>query len=280
VTVYSDLNYHNTDTTHTDFKFMKILANSRFKSAGISLSTVLLTASPLLAQEEAVKKTALDLYLLDGGYLTIFIVAVGLVSLIGLAVFNLVNLTKSKFCPDDLKGALLDHMVNCRVRSAIELSASHPSYLGRMMAYSLPNIDANRPEDLGREAIEDSMADFSINEGRKNMVWINLISLVAQAAPMLGLFGTVFGMIGAFGQLQTGNADPGALAGQISIALLTTMWGLVVALLAVFAYFFFKGRYQSLVAECNQTAEELINASVQTVNGDAQLAKIPEGLAV
>ena len=58
------------------------------------------------------------------------------------------------------------------------------------------------------------------------------------------------------------------------------MWGLIVAILAVFAYFYFKGRYQGLVAECNQTAEELLNASVQTVNGDAQLAKIPEGLAV
>jgi len=255
---------------------MKNLVNSRFKSAGITMSTILLTATPLLAQEAAEKKSALDQYLLDGGNLTIFIVAVGLLSLIGLSVFNFINLTRSKFCPNDLKGALLDHMVNCRVRSAIELSASHPSYLGRMMAYSLPNIDASRPEDLGREGIEDSMADFSINEGRKNMVWINLISLVAQAAPMLGLFGTVFGMIGAFGQLQTGNADPGALAGEISVALLTTMWGLVVALLAVFAYFFFKGRYQALVAECNETAEQLINASVQTVNGDAQLAKIPE----
>ena len=259
---------------------MKNLVNSRFKSAGITMSTILLTGTPLLAQEAAEKKSALDQYLLDGGNLTIFIVAVGLLSLIGLSVFNFINLTRSKFCPNDLKGALLDHMVNCRVRSAIELSASHPSYLGRMMAYSLPNIDASRPEDLGREGIEDSMADFSINEGRKNMVWINLISLVAQAAPMLGLFGTVFGMIGAFGQLQTGNADPGALAGEISVALLTTMWGLVVALLAVFAYFFFKGRYQALVAECNETAEQLINASVQTVNGDAQLAKIPEGLAV
>ena len=261
---------------------MKHLATSPLKTAGITLSTILLTAAPLLAQTEEAKpsKSALDAYLLDGGPLTIFIVAFGLISLIGLSVYNFINLSKSKYCPDDLKGALLDHMVNCRVRSAIELSASHPSYLGRMMAYALPNVDATRPEDLGRDSVEDSMADFSINEGRKNMVWINLISLVAQAAPMLGLFGTVFGMIGAFAKLEDGDADPAALAGQISIALLTTMWGLIVAILAVFAYFYFKGRYQALVAECNQTAEELLNASVQTVNGDAQLAKIPEGLAV
>ncbi|MEZ7956835.1 MAG: MotA/TolQ/ExbB proton channel family protein [Rubritalea sp.] len=262
---------------------MKYLATSQLKTAGITLSTILLTAAPLLAQEAAATKektSALQQYLLQGGPLTIFIVAFGLISLIGLSVYNFINLSKAKYCPDDLKGALLDHMINCRVRSAIELSASHPSYLGRMMAYSLPNVDATRPEDLGREGVEDSMADFSISEGRKNMVWINMISLVAQVAPMLGLFGTVFGMIGAFSKLGDGDTDPSALAGEISVALLTTMWGLIVAILAVFAYFYFKGRYQYLVAECNQTAEELLNASVQTVNGDAQLAKIPEGLAV
>lgn len=259
---------------------MKHLATSPLKTAGITLATVLLSATSLLAQDAPEKKSALDAYLLDGGILTIFIVAFGLISLVGLSVYNFINLSKAKYCPDDLKGALLDHMVNCRVRSAIELSASHPSYLGRMMAYALPNIDATRPEDLGRDGVEDSMADFSINQGRKNMVWINMISLVAQVAPMLGLFGTVFGMIGAFSKLGDGDTDPSALAGEISIALLTTMWGLVVAILSVFAYFYFKGRYQNLVAECNQTAEDLINASLQTVNGDAQLAKIPEGLAV
>lgn len=241
-----------------------------------------LSAAPALAAEKAAKdKNALDIYLIDGGPLTIFIVAVGLLSLISLSVFNFMNLTKAKFAPDDLKAALLDHMTNCRVRSAIELSASHPSYLGRMMAYSLPNIDATRPEDLGRDHVEDAVADFSINETRKQMTFITLLSLVAQAAPMLGLFGTVFGMIKAFGKLaENASADPSALAGSISIALLTTMWGLIVAILSLFAYFYFKNRFNTLVADCHSTAENLVNASIQTVNADAHLAKIPEGIAV
>ncbi|MGJ8697606.1 MAG: MotA/TolQ/ExbB proton channel family protein [Verrucomicrobiaceae bacterium] len=243
-----------------------------------SVMTILASSSAMAADKEP---TALDSYLLDGGPLTLFIVAVGLLSLIGLSVFNFMNLTKAKYAPDDLKGALHDHMVNCRVRSAIELSASHPSYLGRMLAYSLPNIDATRPEDLGRDHVEDAIADFSINETRKQMTFINLLSLVAQAAPMLGLFGTVFGMIKAFGTLaQNNSADPSELAASISIALLTTMWGLIVAILALFAYFFFKNRFNSLVADCHGTAENLINASIQTVNADAHLAKIPEGIAV
>ncbi len=248
----------------------------------LGTAMTLLATAPAMAQESAASsKPALETFLLDGGPLTIFIVTVGLLSLISLSVFNFMNLTKAKFAPDDLKGALLDHMVNCRVRSAIELSASHPSYLGRMLAYSLPNIDATRPEDLGRDHVEDAIADFSINESRKQMTFISLLSLLAQAAPMMGLFGTVFGMIKAFGTLSDNNgADPSALAGDISIALLTTMWGLVVALLSLFAYFFFKNRFNSLVAEAHNTAEGLVNASIQTVNADAHLAKIPEGIAV
>lgn len=246
----------------------------------VGVATSLIASGSALAQEEA-STSALDQYLINGGPLTIFIVAVGMLSLIGLSVFNFMNLTKAKFAPDDLKGALLDHMTSCRVRSAIELSASHPSYLGRMLAYSLPNIDATQPETLGREHVEDAIADFSVNETRKQMTFINLLSLVAQAAPMLGLFGTVFGMIKAFSTLATNNsADPSMLAGSISIALLTTMWGLVVAILALFAYFFFKNKFNELVADSHATAENLINASVQTVNADAHLAKIPEGIAV
>lgn len=261
---------------------MKHTATSLLKTTGIVLSTILLSSVTLLAQDAPVEppKSALDLYLIDGGLLTVFIAAIGLAAFVGLSAYNLINLSKSKYCPDDLKAALLDHMFNCRVRSAIELAASHPSFLGRMLAYSLPNVDATRSEDLGREGIENSMADFQINESRKSMVWINLISLNAQVAPMMGLYGTVYGMIGCFAKLGKGDTDPAALATDISVALLTTMWGLIVALLSIFAFFYFKGRYAALVAECTQATEELINASLQTINGDAQLAKIPEGFAV
>lgn len=261
---------------------MKHLSTSPLKTAGAALTITALTTASLFAQEEQkAAGTLLDKYLISGGPLTWVIVAVGLLSVFGLIAYNSLNLTRGKFNPDDLKAALYDHMQNCRVRSAIELAASHPSYLGRMLAYSLPNVDATKPDTLGREAVEDAMADFSVNEGRKQMLWVNLISLVAQAAPMMGLFGTVVGMVETFATLAAANkADPATLAQDISVALLTTLWGLVIALLAVGAYFLFKNRYNALVAECNETAEELLNASIQTVNGDAQLAKIPEGFAV
>ena len=252
--------------------------------AVLSGSLALFVSAPALLAQEAANtpqtKNALQKYVLDGGATMIFI-GLAVLALIALVVFNFINLTKTKFCPDDLKAALMDHMSNCRVRSAIELAASHPSYLGRMMAYALPNIDATRPEDLGREYVEDAIADFSVNENRKSMTWINYISLVAQAAPMLGLLGTVIGMVGAFGKLGvTGSADPAALASDIAVALLTTMWGLITAIPSLLAYYFFKSRLSNLTAEAHKTAEDLLNAALQTVNADAYLAKIPEGIAV
>lgn len=262
---------------------MKFLISRPLSKTATTLLVTLASISPLLAQDAGggASSSLLDKYFIAGGVLTWIIVVFGMLSAIGLVVFNFMNLTKGKYCPADLKAGLYDHMVNCRVRSAIELSASSPSYLGRMLAYSLPKVDATQPETLGKEQVEDAMADFSLNESRRQMVWINLISLLAAAAPMMGLFGTVVGMVETFALLAEGSStDASTLAGKISIALLTTMWGLVIALISLAAYFFFKNRFNGLVAECHDTAEELMNASIQTVNGDAQLAKIPEGLAM
>ncbi len=97
---------------------------------------------------------------------------------------------------------------------------------------------------------------------------------------MLGLLGTVIGMVQAFGILaESGQANPTQLASSISVALLTTMWGLITAIPSLLAYFFFKAKLNNLIAECHHTAEDLINASLQTINQDAYLAKSPEGIA-
>lgn len=253
---------------------------SRSNKLTATIVVAALATAPSLFAQGVQKKTLLDKWVLDGGYTMIFI-GVAIVAFIALAIYNLMLLTKAKFCPADLKAALMDHMANCRVRSAIELAASHPSYLGRMVAYSFPNIDATRPEDLGRDQIEDAMADFTVNENRKIMTWINYISVIAQASPMLGLTGTVIGMVSAFGTLsETGSADPSLLAKDISVALLTTLWGLINAIPCIITYFIIKNRFAGLVAECVHSTEEMLNAAVATVNADTLYAKIPEGIAV
>ena len=161
-------------------------------------------------------------------------------------------------------------MAECRIRSAIEVAAGSPTYLGRLVAYALPNVDATRPEDLGKDAIEDAVADFTANESRSVFKWINMLALCAQISPMLGAFGTL---------ATAGQADPTQLAGDISVALLTTFWGLINAIIATPFFFFQKGIANAQIAECVGTVQEMVNTSINVVNAEAQLARIPEGLA-
>ncbi|WP_411826434.1 MotA/TolQ/ExbB proton channel family protein [Luteolibacter sp. AS25] len=256
----------------------KLVSRKGFTAAATVVATLLATPQ-IFAQDAAKEATLLNRWVLDGGPTMLFIGA-AVVAFIALAVYNFMNLSKAKYCPSDLQAALMEHMTACRVRSAIELAASHPSYLGRLVAYAFPNIDATQPETLGRDQVEDAIADFTNNESRKNMQWINYISLIAQASPMLGLTGTVIGMVNAFATLRTaGAADPSQLAGDISVALLTTLWGLINAIPCIVVFFVLKNKYNALVAESVHTAEELLNAAVATVNADTLYAKIPEGIA-
>ncbi len=242
-------------------------------------SVAMLAMSTAFAQEaEVTEKSMLDKWVIDGGWTMIPLVVL-LAATIFLIVYCIMSLGKNKFCPEDLRSQLIALMTECRVQSAIQLATTSPTYLGRLVAYALPNIDANRPEDLGKDGIEDAIADFVNNERPTLMKFVDMLALVGSLAPSIGLFGTVQGMVEAFAILSaTGQADPTQLAGSISVALLTTFWGLIISILAMPAFFFLKKKAQGLEADCVNTIEEMVNTSINVINAEAQLARIPEGL--
>ena len=255
---------------------------TRFAVRAMSLVTMAMFAGAAFAQDGsggATKKTMLDKWVIDGGWTMIPLVVL-LVITIFLIVYCIMNLKKDKFCPAPLRDELIALMNECRVQSAIKLASESPTYLGRLVAYALPNIDANRPEDLGKDGIEDAIADFTNNERPSMMLFVDMLALSGSVAPSIGLFGTIQGMVGAFGVLaESGQADPSQLAGDISVALLTTFWGLIISLIALPAFFFLKKTAQSREAECVNTIEEMVNTSINVINAEAQLARIPEGLS-
>ncbi len=257
----------------------------RFGIRAMSLAAIAMMtlSTSAFAQEAAAgatgeEKSALDKWVIEGGWTMIPLVILFFLT-IWLVVYCVLALKKDKFCPDDLRAQLVALMGECRVQSAIQLATTSPTYLGRLVAYALPNVDANRPESLGKEDVQDAMADFSTNERPHTMKFVDMLALCGTIAPSIGLFGTVQGMVEAFAVLAaTGQADPTELAGSISVALLTTFWGLIISIIAVPSFFFLKKAAQAREAECINTLEEMMNTSINLINAEAQLARIPEGL--
>ncbi len=256
---------------------------TRFSVRALSLLTAAMVTLPglVLAQEEteaAAKQTnMLQKWVIDGGWTMIPLVILFFITIM-LVVFVAMQLNKKHFAPAALRDELVALMTECRVQSAIKLATESPTYLGRLVAYALPNVDANKPEDLGKDGVSDAVADFTANERPTLMRYVDLVALAGSTAPTIGLFGTIQGMVEAFAVLaETGQADPTTLAGSISVALLTTFWGLIISLIALPVFFFQNKLAKAREAECINAVEDMMNAAINTLNGEAMLARIPEG---
>ncbi len=105
-------------------------------------------------------------------------------------------------------------------------------------------------------ALEESLEDRSARLLR-NIEYLNVIGNVS---PMIGLFGTVYGMIRLFASIRAAGAipEPAVIADDISIALVTTFWGLAVAIPALSAFAIFRNRIDVLTAECALTCEKVL----------------------
>jgi len=117
----------------------------------------------------------------------------------------------------------------------------------------IPGLRKLNPEDpaASKPDMESAIAEAVGREEAQVGFWINFLSLIAGIAPMVGLLGTVSGMIGAFQKIGMGGmGKPEQLAGNIGEALITTATGLVIAIPAMFAYFIFR-------AEADQEAEAM-----------------------
>lgn len=110
-------------------------------------------------------------------------------------------------------------------------------------------------KDWSAERLDEEIDRRARNELASLRKWLRTLELSASVAPLLGLLGTVLGMIAAFGELQAagGRVDPGLLAGGISTALLTTAGGLIVAIIASVALSYFEGRIDKFTVALEDT---------------------------
>lgn len=179
--------------------------------------------------------------------------------MIGLCVYFIMDFKEKNFHPAALINELQAKLEHADLDGASQVASESPTCLGQVMTGAIGYLSDRGYGVLEGETIYDQMADASIEFNRGRASAINYLSLVAQAAPMVGLLGTVSGMIGAFGTLGAeGMGDPGKLAGNISEALITTASGLVIALPATFVYFVFRDRLSKLISHSEKHAAKLL----------------------
>lgn len=126
------------------------------------------------------------------------------------------------------------------------------SPLGRVFAAGLKN--ANNSPEVMRESIEEAGRTAAHELER----FLTTIGTIATISPLLGLFGTVVGMIEIFGAQTASGNTPAVLAHGISVALYNTAYGLIVAVPSMIAYRHFRAKVDSLIIEMEQQAVKLV----------------------
>jgi biopolymer transport protein ExbB len=193
------------------------------------------------------------------------------VALVGIVLERLWTLQRKRVLPQDLIKKVSDlaerNQVNAKVIEALEKN----SPLGRILAAALANrhrgreIMMERVEDVGRHVVHELER------------FVNSVGTIASISPLLGLLGTVTGIIRAFNAVMLGGmGDPRMLAGGISEALVCTAAGLTVAIPAYVAHRYLRGKVERIVFEMEKIAvtfADTLGAEPQAGDSDGEIAR-------
>lgn len=195
----------------------------------------------------------MDTFVQAGGWLMIPLV---LSSLVAIAVIGalFINLKKSKVLPDGLAEKAQKLAKSGKMTPAHIQQVRDGSLLGSVLAAGLDTV--GQPRHLMKESIEESGRHAT----HKMDKYMTTLGTIAAIAPLLGLLGTVVGMIVVFNQmLQAGGVgNPADLAGGISQALVTTAFGISIAVPALIFHRYFRGKINDFAVEMEKEAVKLL----------------------
>ena len=173
----------------------------------------------------------------------------------GIAVERLWTLRPNKIAPAGLVSQVWSWIKSNQLDSSKVKSLSTHSSLGRILAVGLIN------SKYGREIMKESITETASHEIHKMERFLNALGTISAITPLLGLLGTVIGMIRVFTAIVVeGSGNAAVLAGGISEALITTAAGLTVGIPALFFYRFFTRRIEEISISMEQQAIKLVDA--------------------
>lgn len=192
--------------------------------------------------------------LVAGGWVIPLIVACSVVAL-SISIKRYIALDRSKVAPPHLLATVWRDLKQGELNAQKLAQLRTNSPLGAILAAGI----ANRGQ--GRDVMKESISEAASHVVHDLEKYLNSLGTVAAIAPLLGLLGTVVGMIDVFTQITTvGTGNANALAGGISEALLTTAAGLIVAIPALVMHRYYTGLIDTIVVDLEREAIKLVDA--------------------
>ncbi len=173
---------------------------------------------------------------------------------VALAIRFFLHIRRLNILPEPAKEEISELFSGKQYREAIDLTAEQGDFLSYLIHASLTEAPHGYP------AMERAMEEAAEERTTKMLRSIEWLNLIGNIGPMLGLLGTVWGMIGAFFKIvEAGSPEPAKLAGDIGVALVTTLLGLAVSIPAISAYAILRNRIDALTSEAVMVSQELIS---------------------
>ena len=207
-------------------------------------------AAPAEAVPAPKKKTLLDTYKIGGWAMhPLLLCSIGVVSI---SVLNFRGMNRKNLIPAEPLASIKSASELQDYVKVSEIASAHDSLVTTALASGMRLFDPNDPEG-SKPKVEEAISESMGRQEAKHAFWLNFLQLITAVAPMLGLLGTVSGMIGAFDKIGMGGmGKPELLAANIGEAMITTAAGLIVAIPSMFAYFLFRNYLNKLLSEAEE----------------------------
>ncbi len=235
----------------------RILANSRFLLlAGLAFVVMIACADVAQAAEEgaAVSDEPLVVFMLKalGPIFGPLLLAIS-VAMLALVVLLTLDLRMSSAIPPGFVDEFTDTVNKRKFKEAFEMARADPSFLGQVLTAGMSRLQYGLED--AREAAMNTLESIKSDKEQKN----NYNAVIATLGPMLGLVGTVFGMIKSFSVLATATqVNPAKLADGISHALVVTLFGVGISVPAIFFNAYFRNRITRVCMDVGHIADDLL----------------------
>jgi biopolymer transport protein ExbB len=234
----------------------RLLPSGRFVLlAGLAVLAVAVFPEVASAQEEAKPKDNIIIHMVKsvGWVFGPMLMSLSII-LVALCVLLILDLRMQNAIPPGFVDEFTDTVNKRKFKEAFDMARNDPSFLGRVLTAGMGRLQYGIED--ARETAMNALESIKSDKDQKN----NYTAVIASLGPMLGLVGTVYGMIESFMVLgsSTGTPNASALAEGISHALVVTLFGIGVSVPAIFFNAFFKNRITKITMDTAHIAEDLL----------------------